>query len=436
MRSARPSIELSGCHLGLDPLHGARADAVAFGDLEHSVFALGERGFDLAFGIRFDLRPPKRLAFLTRSLKARVDARDNDAALKLREHAEHLKHGPAGRRTRIERLLMQEKIDASGVNFAQEGDKMLQGSSKSIDRPSSDHIDFAPGRGFQHLVECRPLVAALSATYASIRELGHNIPSVMRSRRHQFAALIFDALSIRTYAQIERDTLCLSHVSIPFSNRAARNCCVYHVAVRDRLAANFMCRHIANADKLASGIKGPQNVSHGAKPRMFANWLELLADFEPWLVLHTSYSIRCTRILSSYHAENSCLLHIGLRLVKAQALRGILRGVCTNDFCIARIASRAVASLRRALSQVVATHRCVGSALTALASHSATVTLRCVSPAGHDPRAPMVLERHARKDRGHAGGGEENSQRARQAGSIRFFARLFPETRPLTPVIQ
>src|SRR6266436_3528433 len=41
----------------------------------------------------------------------------NDRALELGKHAEHLKHGLAGRRGCVETLLMQKQVDAERVKF-------------------------------------------------------------------------------------------------------------------------------------------------------------------------------------------------------------------------------------------------------------------------------------------------------------------------------
>ena len=48
--------------------------------------------------------------------------------------------GAAGRGRGVKTLLMQVKFDVAGVDLAEEGDEILQGTSKPIDRPSHDDV--------------------------------------------------------------------------------------------------------------------------------------------------------------------------------------------------------------------------------------------------------------------------------------------------------
>jgi hypothetical protein len=61
----------------------------------------------------------------------------NNRAFKLGKDAEHLKHDLAGRRGRVETLLMQKQVDAERVKFGQERHKVFQAagvSSKALDQ--------------------------------------------------------------------------------------------------------------------------------------------------------------------------------------------------------------------------------------------------------------------------------------------------------------
>jgi hypothetical protein len=68
--------------------------------------------------------------------RSRIIARSNSA-----KHAQHLEHGPAGRRRRVEPLLVQEEIDALSVEFSEEVQKVDQRPAQAVDRPGHDHID-------------------------------------------------------------------------------------------------------------------------------------------------------------------------------------------------------------------------------------------------------------------------------------------------------
>ena len=61
------------------------------------------------------------------------DALADHRALELGEHAQHLEHRPAGRRRCIEPLLVQEQVDALGVELAQEVQQVDQRAAQAID---------------------------------------------------------------------------------------------------------------------------------------------------------------------------------------------------------------------------------------------------------------------------------------------------------------
>src|SRR3954470_6104397 len=94
-------------------LHGANADAVQ------------PRGFDYAHAtlqgsqdqlLQLDgyARPPQLSAPRHRPLQARHDALSDHAALKLCKGAGHLKNQPAHRSRRVDGLLVEVEIDATG----------------------------------------------------------------------------------------------------------------------------------------------------------------------------------------------------------------------------------------------------------------------------------------------------------------------------------
>jgi hypothetical protein len=64
--------------------------------------------------------PAESFTFTLGPLKASADALLNDRAFELGKNAEHLKHGLACWRGRIEALLMQKQVDAERVKLGQE----------------------------------------------------------------------------------------------------------------------------------------------------------------------------------------------------------------------------------------------------------------------------------------------------------------------------
>jgi hypothetical protein len=69
---------------------------------------------------------PKPLSLAPRPREAALDALDNHGALELGKDAHHLKHRLTGWRASVDTLLMEVEINALGVEFAKEGDQLLQ----------------------------------------------------------------------------------------------------------------------------------------------------------------------------------------------------------------------------------------------------------------------------------------------------------------------
>src|SRR5262249_23004713 len=67
--------------------------------------------------------------------------RHDHCPLELAEHAHHLEHGLAGRRRRVQCLLMEVEINALGPQLVEEGDKVSQRTAKTVDRPGGDQIE-------------------------------------------------------------------------------------------------------------------------------------------------------------------------------------------------------------------------------------------------------------------------------------------------------
>ena len=87
-------------------------------------------------------------------------------------------------------LLMQEQVDASGVDFREEADQVLKAAAETIDRPSHHHVELAPGRSLVEGVELRPLVLALGAGDAVILVDAHDLPTGPLGNLAQLALLV------------------------------------------------------------------------------------------------------------------------------------------------------------------------------------------------------------------------------------------------------
>jgi hypothetical protein len=87
-----------------------------------------------------------------------LDALLDHRPLELGENAAHLKKRFAGRRSRIDPLLVQVKVDALTVNLIEEAHQMLQAPAQAIDGPSGKDVEFFPYGGPEHLVVRGPLI--------------------------------------------------------------------------------------------------------------------------------------------------------------------------------------------------------------------------------------------------------------------------------------
>jgi hypothetical protein len=74
-------------------------------------------------------RPAEVLALTASPFHACADTLLDDRALELGEDTKHLKHGLAPRRGGVDALLMQEEVDANGVDFRQEADEVLKATT-------------------------------------------------------------------------------------------------------------------------------------------------------------------------------------------------------------------------------------------------------------------------------------------------------------------
>ena len=106
------------------------------------------------------------------------DALDNDAALVLSENAHHLEHRRPGWRAGVEPLLMQIEADTFGMELGEESYEVLQASSKAINTPGGDHVEFFAGDAATEQINTGALVAALGAANPLIGVDGDDFPAV------------------------------------------------------------------------------------------------------------------------------------------------------------------------------------------------------------------------------------------------------------------
>jgi hypothetical protein len=134
--------------------------------------------------------PTEAFTFTLGPLKASANTFLNNRAFELGKNPEHLKHGLACRRGRIETLLMQKEIDAERVKLGQERHKVFQAAPKAIDVPGHQNVELALGGVPAQRIERRPSIAALGAADAVIFvDFGH-LPASAFCRLTEFMLLI------------------------------------------------------------------------------------------------------------------------------------------------------------------------------------------------------------------------------------------------------
>jgi hypothetical protein len=110
-----------------DAHHRVDGDPVLGGDHADAwPILLAQRRPDCSLNVAGDLRPTQLLA-----PQACTHALLYHCALELGENAHHLKHGLAGRRRGVEALLMQEQVDAQGMQLGQERHQVLQAAAQA-----------------------------------------------------------------------------------------------------------------------------------------------------------------------------------------------------------------------------------------------------------------------------------------------------------------
>lgn len=89
---------------------------------------------------------------------------------------------------------MQVKVYAKGMEFVEEGHKVLQRPPQPIYRPRGDHIEPPPNRVLHHTGESRALVPALCATDTVVFIDLNGFPAAAFDNRVQLQPLVVGRL--------------------------------------------------------------------------------------------------------------------------------------------------------------------------------------------------------------------------------------------------
>lgn len=91
---------------------------------------------------------------------------------------------------------MQEKIDTSPLEFAEQADEIRQGPPQPIDAPGCHEINLASGHRPEHRIEPRPAIVALGPGDAVIAEDRRDVPAGAGGDLVERAGLVLRALAI------------------------------------------------------------------------------------------------------------------------------------------------------------------------------------------------------------------------------------------------
>jgi len=121
----------------------------------------GSEGFDHGCITRHLCRSAQLRALGLGPRQADHDTFVDHAAFELGKHTHHLKHRFAGRRCRVDPLLMQIQVDVFSEKFLQDADKVDQRSAQPIDAPGCDHIKLLAALAEVRANTSQPVIAAL-----------------------------------------------------------------------------------------------------------------------------------------------------------------------------------------------------------------------------------------------------------------------------------
>jgi hypothetical protein len=192
-----------------DTLHSPWIDTKPLRYFAHTIGTPGrpKGGKDLRLQLRRYSRPAELLAFGLGAPEAGTHPFLNDRALELGEDTKHLKHRLAAWCRRIDPLLVQEEVNAGGMDFREEGDQVLEASAEPIDRPGHHHIKLAPGRRLVKRIKLWALVLALGTRDAVILIDPHDLPTGSLGNVPQLALLVGRGLVESGNSEVEDSAL-------------------------------------------------------------------------------------------------------------------------------------------------------------------------------------------------------------------------------------
>jgi hypothetical protein len=134
------------------PIERRGGDAQAVRDLGHADIGIGEHRFGgLDVVVRELGRPASGAANAARGGKARLGALPDQAALKFRQRAKHVKNKPTLRGRRVEGFGKTAETDASHPQFLDGFDQLLHRARQAVELPHDQRV--AAAREFQCLAQ-------------------------------------------------------------------------------------------------------------------------------------------------------------------------------------------------------------------------------------------------------------------------------------------
>ncbi len=139
-------------------------------DLRHADIGIGQHrlgGLDV--GVREFRRPASGAPNAPRGGEARLGTLPDQAALELRQRAEHMKNQPPLRGRRVEGFGQAAKADALQPQFLDGFDQLLHRARQAVELPHDQRV--AAAREFQRLAQ------GWSIRYRARQLLGKNLPT-------------------------------------------------------------------------------------------------------------------------------------------------------------------------------------------------------------------------------------------------------------------
>ena len=102
---------------------------------------------------------------------------------------------------------MNVKIDAAIIDLAEEGDEVLERTTKAIDGPASDEVDLFPRHHGHEPIICGTLIPTLGSRDTFIGQPLDDDPAHALGDGIEFTKLVRDRLSVSAHPCVDRDPL-------------------------------------------------------------------------------------------------------------------------------------------------------------------------------------------------------------------------------------